>query len=145
MKAYTSLMTSVLDLNLSKIVLKMVYNTRDFWNFEFCPYSGILKSTTFRILDLFPPSGEGVGRQLLVGSYTGKYLKINLVIPSTRFCQKHFSSYILYKKKTLRFLSGVMGLCESCVVGETVSDTLNHDLWCYRLCGRDVQSKTWTC
>jgi hypothetical protein len=38
----------------------MVYNTRDCWVFGFCPSSGMLKNITFRKLDLFLSSGEGV-------------------------------------------------------------------------------------
>jgi hypothetical protein len=43
------------------MALTMVYNTRDYWAFGLCPPSGILKNTTFRKLDLFPSSSEGVG------------------------------------------------------------------------------------
>jgi hypothetical protein len=34
---------------------------RNYWVFGLCPSSGILKNTTFRKLDLFPSSSEGVG------------------------------------------------------------------------------------
>jgi hypothetical protein len=39
----------------------MVYNTQNYWVFGLFPSSGILENTTFRKLDLFPSSGEGVG------------------------------------------------------------------------------------
>jgi hypothetical protein len=48
----------------------MVYNMRDYWVFGLRPSSGILKNTTFRELDLFPSSGEGVGDTYSVGSDT---------------------------------------------------------------------------
>jgi hypothetical protein len=39
----------------------MVYNTQNHWVRELCSSPGILNNykTTFRILDLFPPSSEG--------------------------------------------------------------------------------------
>jgi hypothetical protein len=40
----------------------MVYNTQNYCVFGLCPS---LENTTFRKLDLFPSSGEGVGRHLL--------------------------------------------------------------------------------
>jgi hypothetical protein len=46
----------------------MVYETRDYWVVGLCPLSGILKNTTFRKLDLFPSSIEGVGESYSVGS-----------------------------------------------------------------------------
>jgi hypothetical protein len=49
----------------------MVYNTRDYQAFGLSPSSGILKTqknTTFRKLDLFPSSGEGVGNTYSVGA-----------------------------------------------------------------------------
>jgi hypothetical protein len=38
----------------------VVNDTRNYWDFGFCPSSGILKNTSFRKLDLFPSSGEEV-------------------------------------------------------------------------------------
>jgi hypothetical protein len=46
----------------------MVYDTRDYWAFGIRSSSGILRNTTFRKLDLFPCSGEGVGDTYSVGS-----------------------------------------------------------------------------
>jgi hypothetical protein len=37
------------------------YNTRDYWGSGLRPPSGIIKSTTFRKLDLLPSSGENMG------------------------------------------------------------------------------------
>jgi hypothetical protein len=45
----------------------MVYNTREYWVFGLCPPSDILKKTSFRKLDLFPSSGEGMGDTYSVG------------------------------------------------------------------------------
>jgi hypothetical protein len=39
----------------------MVYNTQNYGGFGLRPSSGILNNTTFRKLDLFPSSDEGVG------------------------------------------------------------------------------------
>jgi hypothetical protein len=39
----------------------MVYNTQNYWVSGLCPSFGIIKNTTFRKLDLFPSSDEGVG------------------------------------------------------------------------------------
>jgi hypothetical protein len=36
-------------------------DTLHYWVFGICPSSGMLKNTTFRKLDPFPSSGEGVG------------------------------------------------------------------------------------
>jgi hypothetical protein len=41
---------------------------RDYWVFGHCPSSGILKNTTFRKLDVFPSSGEGLGSTYLFES-----------------------------------------------------------------------------
>jgi hypothetical protein len=46
----------------------MVYNTADCRVLGLCPSSSILKNTTFRKLDLFPSSGEGVGNIYSSGS-----------------------------------------------------------------------------
>jgi hypothetical protein len=43
------------------MVLTVVYNTQNYWVFGLFPSSCILENTTFRKLDLFPPSGEGGG------------------------------------------------------------------------------------
>jgi hypothetical protein len=45
----------------------MVYNTQDYWFFQFCSSSGILRNITFRKQDLFS-SSEGVGDTYSVGS-----------------------------------------------------------------------------
>jgi hypothetical protein len=36
----------------------MLYKTQNYWAFGLCPPSGILKNTTFRKLDVFPPVTE---------------------------------------------------------------------------------------
>jgi hypothetical protein len=41
-------------------VLRMVYDNQACWVFGLCPWSGILKNTTFQKLDMSPSSGEGV-------------------------------------------------------------------------------------
>jgi hypothetical protein len=46
----------------------MVYIIQDHWVFRLCPFSGILKNTTFTKLDLFPSPGERVGDTYFVGS-----------------------------------------------------------------------------
>jgi hypothetical protein len=46
------------------MVLTMVYNTQNYWVFGLFPSSGILENTTFRKLDLFPSSGEGLGEDI---------------------------------------------------------------------------------
>jgi hypothetical protein len=38
----------------------MVFNIGDYWAYGLCPFSRILKNTTFRKLDLFPSSDEGM-------------------------------------------------------------------------------------
>jgi hypothetical protein len=46
------------------MILTMVHNTRNDWDFGLYPSSGILKTlenTTFRKMDLFPSSGEKMG------------------------------------------------------------------------------------
>jgi hypothetical protein len=45
------------------------YNTRDYSVFGLRPLSGILKNTTFRRLDLYPSSVEGVGDICRDGSF----------------------------------------------------------------------------
>jgi hypothetical protein len=49
--------------------LTIVYNNRNYWLFGLCPSSGIVKNTTSRKLDVFPPSGEGVGDTYSVGPH----------------------------------------------------------------------------
>jgi hypothetical protein len=45
----------------------MVYNTRQYWIFGLCPSSDIQKNKTFRNLNPFPSSGEGVETPVLFG------------------------------------------------------------------------------
>jgi hypothetical protein len=45
----------------------MVYNTLDYGVFGLYPSSDVLKDTTFRKLDLFPSSGEGLEIPTLLG------------------------------------------------------------------------------
>jgi hypothetical protein len=46
----------------------MAYGTQDLLVLGLCPLSGVLKSTAFRKLDLFPSSGEGMGGTSSFGS-----------------------------------------------------------------------------
>jgi hypothetical protein len=46
----------------------MVYNTQNYWGFGLRPSSGILETTTFRKLDLFPSSGEE-GTPIVLGPF----------------------------------------------------------------------------
>jgi hypothetical protein len=50
-------------------VLTMVYNTRNYCVFGFCPSSDILKNTAFWKIDLFPSSGEDMEDVYSVGSF----------------------------------------------------------------------------
>jgi hypothetical protein len=59
--------TLVAVYRLSKWALTVVHNIRDYWVFGICPSSGIIKNTTFRKLNLFSSSGEGVGCTYSVG------------------------------------------------------------------------------
>jgi hypothetical protein len=47
----------------------MVYTTQKYWVFGLFPSSGIVENTTFRKLDMFPSSGEGVGEDTSVGPH----------------------------------------------------------------------------
>jgi hypothetical protein len=50
------------------IIISLSLSTRDYWVLGFYSSSGILQNTTFRKLDLFPPTGEGVANTWSVGS-----------------------------------------------------------------------------
>jgi hypothetical protein len=50
--------------NVSFAKEKYAWATSDYWVLGLCSSSGILKNKTFRKLDLFPSSGEGVGDYL---------------------------------------------------------------------------------
>jgi hypothetical protein len=62
---------------------------KDYWAFVLCLSSGnlkALKNTTFRKLDLFPSSGEGMGTSTLLG-------------PLTRADPSHCTTYVKAKVK----------------------------------------------
>jgi hypothetical protein len=49
----------------------MEHSTQNYWGFALFPSSGVLESsnTTFRKLDLFASSGEGVGDTYSLGQF----------------------------------------------------------------------------
>jgi hypothetical protein len=49
------------------MVLAMVYNTQDYWDFGLCLSSDILKDTTFQKMALFPSSDDGLGDNYSIG------------------------------------------------------------------------------
>jgi hypothetical protein len=62
----------------------MVPDTQDNWVFGLCPPSGILKNTTFKTPDLFPPSGLLVSELKYKDCMTTSILCVHFIIHVVR-------------------------------------------------------------